>query len=237
MAEVTHNAPRTYYFEAERQKLTPPARRYYDGYCNDFQCVRINAESPQEQARPGVIALDISRVAPGYYQVWALVKGKGAWTSLGTPAPVDTDKWRWVRLAPTIRNGTGDHLDISSADDLLMLDTVILTTEDFVPTGPDPRDAAPPSAVTGLAASVDREKKYVTLTWDRNADGDLHHYSVYCGVDESFACGNATLIRSVYKTSITDAGMATGGPVYYKVVAYDSRENASKPTAVKVEVE
>lgn len=233
--EVTGNDAHSYYFEAEREKLTPPARRFYDGYCNDFQCVRINAESPTEDARPGVVTLDTSHVPHGSYHVWALVKGKGTWTMREVSRPVDADDWQWVELASVTSDGNDDKLEISSSDDGLKLDSVLMTTEDFVPAGSDPRDTTGPAAVTGLAANVDLANRYVTLQWDAVDAGDLHHYSVYCGSDANFPCDNSSLIRSVYKTSITDAGMADG-PIYYKVVAYDNRWNASPPATIQVDM-
>lgn len=230
-AEVTTNAAHTYYYEAERQKLTPPARRFFDGYCNDFQSVRINAESPPEQARDGLVTISTENAAAGAYTVWALAKGSGTWTVAGKATAIGADNWQWVKLADGFNPAAG-KLEISSGDDVLMLDTVMITTEDFVPASADPRDSTGPAAVTGLAATADGATKGVTLTWDQSKTPDLHHYSVYYGQDEDFACDNATVIRSVYKNSITDAGMAEG-PAYYKVVAYDSRQNASQPATIK----
>jgi fibronectin type 3 domain-containing protein len=74
----------------------------------------------------------------------------------------------------------------------------------------------------------------VTLKWDASPAADLDHYSVYFGTASDFACDNASVIRSVRKTSVTDAGMPAGQPLFYKVVAYDSRMNASEPAVVEV---
>jgi len=234
--EVTGLGSHTYYFEAERQKLTPPARRFYDGYCNDFQCVRINAESPQEQARAGVVAIDISGIQRGRYAIWGLVKGKGRWNVLGRDVQVNTDHFQWMRLAEAEFGETDKPLQLSASADSLKLDTVMLTTERFTPSGKDPRDTTAPSAVSGLSARVDRGSKQVELSWQASQAPDLHHYSVYVGQSEDFPCDNSTVIRSVYKNSVTDAGMATGKPLHYKVVAYDSRDNASAQAVVRVDL-
>jgi len=234
--EVSREGGRTFYWQAERQQLTPPARRFYDGYCNDFQCVRINAESPEEEARDGTIAVDTGCVPPGTYAVWGLAKGEGKWTVNGKETRIDREDWQWVRLAGAFQAGKGRKLEISSRDDGLKLDTVMLTTEGFIPRAADPRDSTPPQAVKELQARLDRQTGYVTLSWAACGDRDVHHYSVYCGPDEGFQCSNASVIRSVFKNSITDAGMDIARPVYYKVVAYDGRWNASKPATAFVTV-
>ena len=60
-------------------------------------------------------------------------------------------------------------------------------------------------------------------------------YSVYCSKTDDFACGNATVVRSVKKTSVTDVGVPAG-TAYYKVVAFDSRFNAGAPAEASVDV-
>jgi len=233
-AEVTHNDAHTYYFEAERQNLTSPARRFYNGYCNDFQCVRINAGSPQEKARDGVVAVDTSLVSSGKYNVWALVSGHGRWTLDSSSAGIDADQWRWVKLADGLTPTDAATLKLSSRDDALKVDTVMITTTDFVPSAQDPRDAESPPAVASVTAGVDRELGQVHLSWAPCPARDLHHYSVYCGKTRDFEVGNASIIRSVYSTAMTDAGMEEDTPLFYKVVAFDSRANASEPTTVCV---
>ena len=67
---------------------------------------------------------------------------------------------------------------------------------------------------------------------------DLHHYSIYCGASEDFICNNETLIRSVLKTSVTDAlPPEYSGPkgLFYKVIAVDNRWNESSPATVQVD--
>jgi hypothetical protein len=127
--------------EAEEMLLVSPARRFFDGYCNNFQCVRINAESETEKKMPG--------------------------------------------------------------------------------------------KVRGLAATV--KGRQVTITWLESEAGDLHHYSVYCGSSPVFTCDNITLIRSVLKTSVTDAVPFNPAGLYYKVIAVDNRWNESEPATVKAE--
>ena len=245
-AEVSAQKERTLYFEAERQQLSPPARRFFDGDCNDFQCVRINAETPEEKAREGVITIDTKNAPAGTYSVWGLVKGRGKWVTAGKAARISSKSWKWVKLADAFRVAADSEivrmrklnlkiLDIYSRNDSLKLDTVMITTEDFIPGSPDPRDSTPPAPVKTIVAKPDKAKGEVILAWTPVSDPDFHHYSVYCGTDRNFKCGNATLVRSVRKASITDAGMERGVPLFYKIVAYDSRMNASAPAVIEVE--
>jgi len=226
---------RSFYFEAERMDLTPPARRFFLGECGNFQCVRINAESPAEQARDGVISVDTSAVPRGRYSVWLRVKGRGRWAYEGRKSlVVDADRWEWIKPVSGTYGGRGSKLSFLSRDDSLMCDAVVITAERFTPDGADPRDPEGPAAVTGLKAEALGGGK-VKLSWNASDAPDVQYYSVYFGGSEGFKCGNATVIRSVKKTSITDAG-ARAGKAYYKVVAFDSRLNAGEAATVTAEV-
>ncbi|MFB3891483.1 MAG: hypothetical protein ACE15C_05605 [Phycisphaerae bacterium] len=238
--EVSAGKARTLYFEAERLDMTPPARRFFDGQCNDFQCVRANPESADEEKANGAVTLDLTSAPEGTYRLWARTRGTGtiAWSSPEyqdvdvdlRSAGGDPNAFNWLPLGQVPRARLTLKLSGSGAS----LDSVLATTEDFKPAGADPRDATPPAAVKNLKAELVPGKGEVKLTWDNCADADFHHYSIYCGAGKDFKCDNSTLIRSVFKNSITDAGMAPG-KVTYKVVAYDSRWNASAPAVVEVD--
>ncbi len=231
-AEVAETGGRSFYFEAENMKLTPPARHFFDGYCTNFQCVRINAESDEEQARPGEVTVPLGNLPQGHYQVWGRVKGQGSWTAGEGPVKVSADDWTWVKIGSCDAGDSSADLHISSPDDNLKLDLVLLTQEDFTPQAAYPADAIAPEHVKGLKAMV--SGKQVRLSWMANPDADLHHYSVYCGDSPDFTCDNTTLIRSVLKTGITDVLPEVPRGKYYKVVAVDNQWNTGEAATVKV---
>lgn len=243
---------KTFYFEAEDMKLTAPARRFFDGSRNGFQVVRINAQSPEEKADLGRVAIDTPVELNGF-TLWALVQGKGRLVSYAnmddwngdqalarsrhddwiSRADVDAEQYTWVRLR---KLESGKRVVLASFDDNLKIDTIMVTSdEDFEPKVNDPRDGAPPAAVAGLKASFDAEKKQVKLSWQASDAKDLHHYDVFVGTTSDFACDNSSLIRSVLRPELTDEGMAAGQKLYYKVVAVDGRFNASAPAVVEVD--
>ena len=100
-----------------------------------------------------------------------------------------------------------------------------------MPKGADPRDTTAPAGVTGLRAEIAGSQ--VKLTWDPVKARDVHHYSVYCGKTRDFACDNRTLIRSVFKTSVTDAPPQAPTGLHYKVLAVDSRWNRGAPAIAR----
>ncbi len=231
--EVSRNGAKTFYFEAEEMTLTPPARRFFDGYCNNFQCVRINAESEEEKSKSGIVRLPLKNLPQDNYTIWARVKGNGEWSVNSISIPVSSDEWRWVQLTGDVLVDTDKFIDISSGDDALKLDMILFTTGDFIPGAPDPRDGKPPEQLSGLTAKVSGNQ--VKISWSASKAADLHHYSVYCGDSEDFVCDNATIIRSVFKNSIMDALPGSPAGLYYKVVAVDNRWNESEPVTVMVQ--
>lgn len=230
--EVSLEGPRSYYFEAEEMELVPPVRRFFDGYCNNFQCVRINAESEMEKTRPGVVRIPLGELSEGPYRIWIRVKGIGEWSAGSASVLVSTEEWKWIQLGTFSRQDEQKSLDISSDDDALKLDLVLLTGDDFIPKAPYPMDNVPPKRVEGLI--VRSKDKQIQLSWDPVNAPDLHHYSVYCGNKKDFRCDNETIIRSVFKTSVTDALPEKSGDLFYKVIAFDNRWNRSEPAMVGI---
>ncbi|NOY37284.1 MAG: hypothetical protein GXO83_06880 [Chlorobi bacterium] len=229
--EISGEKPKSFYFEAEKMTLLPPARPFFDGYCNNFQCVRINAESEEEKSRPGMIRLSLKNIPSGQYAIWARVKGNGQWHINNTDISVSTGIWSWIQLT-RININPEMVLDISSNDDALKMDMILLTATDLHPKAPDPRDGIPPKKLQGL--TVTAYGKQVKISWLPSKEGDLHHYSVYCGNTEDFICDNATVIRSVFKNSITDLLPEKPVHLFYKVIAIDNRWNKSRPATIKV---
>ncbi len=230
--EVSGEGARSFYFEAENMKLTAPARHFFDGYCNNFQCVRINAESDEEMTGAGEVAVPLKDIPAGTYHIWGRVKGQGTWRAGNQAVNVQAEDWSWKELGNCDPDGTDRDLLISSFDDALKLDLILLTRENFSPEATCPADPIAPAKVNGLKAYP--TGKQVKLTWEPAEDADLHHYSVYCGDSPGFTCDNTTIIRSVLKTDITDVLPAVPHNKYYKVVAVDNRWNAGTPATVKV---
>ena len=239
--EVSASKARTLYFEAERMEFSPPVRRFFDGSCNDFQCVRVNPESPdEEKANSGTVTLDLTSAPEGTYRVWVRTRGTGtiAWASPDfQDVEVDlrsqggeANAFHWLPLGEVPRA----RLTLKLTGVGASLDTVFATTEDFKPKGADPRDSTPPPAVKALNAAVDGEKGTVAISWDKSDAPDLHHYSVFAGETSDFKCDNSTVIRSVFKTSITDVSLPAR-KMFYKVVAFDGRFNASEPSVVEAD--
>jgi len=229
--EVSSEGARSFYFEAEEMTLLQPARRYFDGYCNNFQCVRINAESEEESTNQGVVRIAMDEIPAGEYTIWGRVKGKGNWSAGKSKTAVATDNWEWIKLG-TIKSENKESLDFTSGDDALKLDLVLLTAEDFVPAAPYPCDGTVPEQVLDLKAIA--KGKQITLSWSASPAGDIHHYSIFCGTSPDFICTNETLIRSVLKTSVTDAVPNLPKGLFYKVIAVDNRWNESEPSVIEV---
>jgi hypothetical protein len=230
--EVSAGGARSFYFEAEEMTLVAPARRFFDGYCNNFQCVRINSESEKEKDLKGIVRLEMKEIPSGKYSIWGRVRGKGTWLTGHTKSAVSAGDWQWIKLGRFKSGGSDKFIEISSGDDALKLDLILVTAEDFVPKAPYPNDGIAPGQVQGLSAVA--KGKQVTLSWVAPADRDIHHYSVYCGKTTDFKCDNVTIIRSVLKTSVTDAVPFSPEGLYYKVIAVDNRWNESVPAVVVV---
>jgi len=230
--EVSHEGAKSYYFEAEEMELTPPARRFFDGYSSGFQTIRINAESADEKATPGKIRIAMNEISSGDYAVWGRVKGNGNWSVNNKSFPINQKDWNWIQLGRFNVANKNDFLDLTSSDDNLKLDMVLLTSEIFVPEALYPADGNPPFKVKNVKAVT--SGRQVKLTWTASQALDIHHYSVYCGKTADFKCDNETVIRSVLKTSVTDVLPEIPKGLFYKIVAVDNRWNESEPATIQV---
>ena len=253
--EAVPFGPRTILFEAERAALTPPARIVYDGRCSDFRYVRITPGTSEEKT--GQIAITAPRLGRGDYKLWVRTRGTGAWrysTSGRMRAPVDavaafggftatrrvtSPRWQWV---PLVAVSSYHKITLSSETPDLALDCMVIQPADApAPTGVDPRDVTPPPPPTGLRARALPDGA-VKVSWYHGGAAsptparDFSHFSVYAAPYPGFVPSNATLIRSVKGSEITDTGVRKGSLAWYKVVAYDSRMNPSKPATVHVHI-
>jgi predicted lipoprotein with Yx(FWY)xxD motif len=79
--------------------------------------------------------------------------------------------------------------------------------------------------------NLEGERSYtpagLTLTWDRNTDADLGHYSVYRGTSADFVPGVGNIIDSPPDTTALDGSWSHGSGYYYKVSALDIHGNES----------
>ncbi len=89
-------------------------------------------------------------------------------------------------------------------------------------------DLVAPSAPVGLMGELDPETGIVQLSWTPNTEEDLKGYRVFRAHDENDPYVQLTK-RPLYDTVFTDTiGMqVTNEKVFYKVLAYDHRENFS----------
>ncbi len=232
--EVSKTGAKSFYFEAEEMSLVPPARRFFDGYANGFQTVRINAESPKEAATTGKIIIKSDHLPAGKYTVWARVKGTGVWAVETSKVLIQANDWEWKQLGVVKLKGS-NTVDIASSDDNLMLDMVLLTAEDFGPEASYPADSNPPDEVSNVKAEILANN--IELSWESSDALDLHHYTIYSGNTADFECNNQTVIRSVLKTSFTDALPEIQQDNFYKIIAVDNRWNESKPVLIHVRKE
>ena len=241
------------FFEPVRAQLTPPARIVYDGRCSDFRYVRITPGTPDEKT--GVVKLPLANFAKGRYRLWLRTRGNGKWQAhvesmytkgitgeylpiveVNAAAAVASPAWKWQALEGDLRLAGPTEIVLSSSDVDLSLDEVSVQRVDAAaPIGVDPRDVTPPAKPEGLKVEVLPDAA-VKLTWEPSRDGDFRHFSVYAGTHAAFTPANETVIRSVTGTGIVDTGVALGATVHYKVVAFDTRMNASEAAAVSVRV-
>lgn len=230
--EASGEGAKSFYFDVEEMEMTPPARRFFDGYANGFQTVRINPESPEEAAAEGKVFIPLNKVPAGDYFVWGRVKGNGNWVVSGKAFAVDSKEWEWVEMGQYSVNGSKGSIDLTSDDYDLKLDIALLTADNFVPKALYPADGIAPEIVQNVNAIA--KGNHVLLSWDYSEAADLHHYSVYCGKSADFICDNETVIRSVMKNSVTDVLPEKPNGLYYKIIAVDNRWNESEPATVRV---
>jgi fibronectin type 3 domain-containing protein len=90
-------------------------------------------------------------------------------------------------------------------------------------------DTTPPTAPTGLAASV--AGGTVNLTWTASTDNvGVARYNVHRGTTSGFTPSDSNRIAQPTSTSYSDPGL-TSGTYYYKVTAEDAAGNVGPPSA------
>ena len=247
------------FLEAERAQLTPPARVVYDGGCSDFRYVRVTPETPDEDEKIGHMDFPVLKNLPaGQYSVWLRTRGSGKWSvsagrqreaneplylhGMSRFCRISSPDWRWQSRPERFALGGKARLEVLLVGADLCVDAVVIQPADApAPTGVDPRDTTPPPKPVGLRALVLPDGA-VKLNWnpgdpaDPHAASDFSHFSVYAAAYPGFPPSNETLIRSVKGTEVTDTGVGIGRMVWYKVVAYDTRMNASALAEVMVRV-
>jgi hypothetical protein len=89
---------------------------------------------------------------------------------------------------------------------------------------PKPKDTIPPSEVTGLTVTSVSQSE-LSLTWNPNPEGDLHHYNVYRSKASGFTPGQGNRIASPTTNSYSDSGLEASTKYYYRVTAVDTYGN------------
>ena len=236
------NEPVILHYEAEAQKKARPVRDVVDGYASAYRAVRLTKLAVDESVGTFTISTNLPR--KGNYVVWGRCRGyqeenKGKFTlKLGAKSvgdlPVTKGKWVWVKSKSKISLAPDSKLAVSSGDESIMIDKIIITDDDkYTPRTADDRKAAPP-AVRGLKAT-NTTVNSVELAWEPSPDVDLYCYTVYVGQKADFTPGNETILCSTRKTATADWGIKPGTKYYYKVVALDKLGGESGPAAVEAE--
>jgi len=88
-------------------------------------------------------------------------------------------------------------------------------------------DNLAPGMPPALAGEQSFDPAGLDLTWDRVVAGDLSHYAVYRGTDESFVPDQGSLIGSPSGAGWFDAGWSWEAGYWYKVSAVDRHGNES----------
>ncbi len=203
---------------AEHMQFTAPARQFFDGYAHNFQCLRINAQSKEEQKKLGAIKIKLP--SDKLVSIWLRCKGTGAWKLDNESVAINAADWKWIKVPGRWK----DILVLSSSDDALMLDSAFYTSTDHKPRSHDPLDAQAPAQAQDITAHADGE--HVQIRWNAVADRDLHHYDIHVSETADFKPSNKTLLGSVNKTSFVDSPATTATNLHYKIIAVDQRFNA-----------
>ena len=238
------NEPIILHYEAESQEKARPVRDVVDGYASGYRAVRLTKLAADEDVGTFTISTNLPR--KGNYAVWGLCRGyreenKGKFTlKLGGKSvgelPVEKGEWVWVKSRLKVSLEPDSKLVVTSADDSIMVDKIIITDDEkYTPRTVDDRKAAP-APVKGLKVA-NTTADSVELAWEASPDPDIYCYSVYCSEKANFTPGNETLVcsRAGKRASVTDWGLKLGTKYYYKVVAIDKLGNESKPAVAGVD--
>lgn len=169
--------------------------------------------SVEARASDGLLGSGVSRVE---YQVDTTA---GAWTALSLDAVAGTWKAAWDT---TLTRDGGRTLYVRATDGAGNASLAAVSV----------RVANPPAVPTGLAVvgpAAPSNGGYLDLSWDANAEADLHSYGVY---RSTVAGGPYTRVAGVVGTRFRDEGRANGVTYYYALTAVDTAGNESPRSAL-----
>jgi len=229
------------HYEAEEFAKTLPMREHVDGAASGCRTIMI-AKVIEGEAE-GTISIKPAIKQSGDHVLWIRAgnsstgSGQLAVATKAGPAGVVkivSKDLRWLRSETRIRLAPEDVLTMTSADDGLAVDKVILTNDEgYSPSGCDDRKGPLP-AVAGLKVTQVGTSA-VELSWQPCTAPDLYLYSVYVSEKPDFAPGNETILCTTEKTTALDWGIKPGTKYHYKVTAIDKRWNESPPAQVEAE--
>jgi hypothetical protein len=88
-------------------------------------------------------------------------------------------------------------------------------------------DNLSPAQPTGLAGTQSFDPAGLQLSWEPNAEPDIHEYSIYRGLTDDFTADPYSLVGSTAGTSFIDEGWDWDAGYFYKVSATDNNGNES----------
>ena len=231
-------APVRLHFEAEAGTRTVPMREVFDGDASGYRAVRVTKVAPGEEL--GAVEIDATVLRDGAWWVWARCRnrrgGKGrlqlaVGDHTDVALPISSKEWTWIRSPHRVSLAPDSKLRLTSDDDGLALDKIVLTDDDgYQPAGPDDR-TEPLPAVSGLKVAKTAGHT-VELAWEPIDRPELSHYSVYVSDRPGAPRGNETVLVSTRDTTALDPFVPPGTTLHYQVVAVDRRGRESAPATV-----
>ena len=93
---------------------------------------------------------------------------------------------------------------------------------DYTPTG----DTTPPGKVTGVTVTTVSSSQ-LNVSWTKNNEEDLHHYSVYRSETSGFTPNASSFVDNTTDTTnyYLDSGLKASTTYYYRVTAVDTSNN------------
>ncbi|MBN1482393.1 T9SS C-terminal target domain-containing protein [candidate division KSB1 bacterium] len=127
-------------------------------------------------------------------------------------------------VAPTLADSTSQGIHWS----VFYVSAHTADPDVFYPSLPDSGysiDNLAPAIPSGLTAY--RSERAVTLAWQKNAEKDLSHYSIYKSLVKTFVPAPGNLFRTTADTFVVDDAIDQANTYYYRISAVDLSGNES----------